>query len=136
MVPILVPAAAFALIVHMPAVTKVTVVPDTVQTIAEPLENVTANPELEVAEIVNGLALNGCAPGLLKVMVCVAALTVTVCASVVGTPIPLEARTVKLYVPGVVGVPVKAPAELKLRPGGRVPAVTKSKVGAGEPDAV
>lgn len=68
-------------------------------------------------------------------MVCVAATTVIDWAKVVGEPIPFDARTVKLYIPGVVGVPVNAPAELKESPGGNAPA-EMSNVGAGEPVAV
>ncbi len=43
--------------------------------------------------------------------------------------VPLVAVTVPLKVPAVVGVPLITPAELKLNPGGRLPAVTL-KVGA------
>ena len=38
--------------------------------------------------------------------------------------VPLVAVTVPLNVPAVVGVPLITPAELKLNPGGRLPAVT------------
>ena len=43
--------------------------------------------------------------------------------------VPFVAVTVPLKVPAVVGVPLITPAELKLKPGGRLPAVTL-KVGA------
>ena len=38
--------------------------------------------------------------------------------------VPLVAVTVPLKVPAAVGVPLITPAELKLNPGGRLPAVT------------
>ena len=44
--------------------------------------------------------------------------------------------TMKLYDPAVVGVPLKAPLELKLKPGGRVPLATVQVYGAVPPDAV
>jgi hypothetical protein len=44
--------------------------------------------------------------------------------------VPFVAVTVPVNVPAVVGVPLITPAELKLNPGGRLPAVT---VKVGEP---
>ncbi len=43
------------------------------------------------------------------------------------------AVTVKLYVPEVVGVPVTAPERVKLRPGGKLPAVTAKPKGPPRP---
>jgi hypothetical protein len=42
-------------------------------------------------------------------------------------------RTVKVYVPAVVGVPVSAPPELRLKPGGCVPPVITQLVYGGVP---
>ena len=50
-------------------------------------------------------------------------------------PMVLLAVTVPLYVPGVVGVPLRTPLEDRFRPPGRAPAETE-KVGDGKPDAV
>ena len=53
----------------------------------------------------------------------------------VVVPAALEAVTVPVYAPATDGVPVMAPAVLRLSPVGRLPAVT-AKVGVGEPVAV
>ena len=53
----------------------------------------------------------------------------------VVVPAVLEAVTVPVKTPVAVGVPVMAPALLRLSPVGRLPAVT-AKVGVGEPVAV
>ena len=47
--------------------------------------------------------------------------------------VPLLAVTVPVDVPAVVGVPLMTPAALKVKPGGRLPAVT---LNVGEPVAV
>jgi hypothetical protein len=65
--------------VHVPAATIVTVDPETVQTAVVAELNVTASPEVAVAETVNGglpKALFASAP---KVIVCVALPTVKLC---------------------------------------------------------
>jgi hypothetical protein len=66
----------FASIVHVPEAIKVADVPETVQMPVVVEVKVTAKPELAVAESVSGLP-TVCAPGLAKVIVCVASVTET-----------------------------------------------------------
>lgn len=134
-VPMFVPPACVAVIVHMPAVTKLIVKPVVVQTAIVPEFNVTARPDEAVAPEATEPALNGCAPGLLKVIVCGAPFTTMDCAKVVGEPTPLAAWTVKLKVPVAVGVPESTPPVLRVNPVGKAPA-EMVKVGAGDPVAV
>lgn len=54
---------------------------------------------------------------------------------VAAVPIPLFAVITPEKTPDTVGVPVTAPALLKLKPVGNTPVVTL-KVGAGKPEAV
>ena len=54
---------------------------------------------------------------------------------ITGAPTPLLALTVKVKLPGAVGVPDRTPVEkLRVRPGGSVPVLT-AKTGAGVPVA-
>ena len=76
----------FASMVQVPVVTNVAVVPATVQTPVVVEVNVTAMPEVAVAESVSGVP-TVCAPGLAKVMVCAvsgAALTAKLCGTIVA----------------------------------------------------
>jgi hypothetical protein len=43
--------------------------------------------------------------------------------------VPLAAVTVPVYVPGVVGVPERTPADVKVSPGGSVPVVSEKVIG-------
>ena len=54
-------------------------------------------------------------------------------ACVASGGVPLLAVTVPVKTPAVVGVPLMTPAALKVKPGGRLPAVT---LNVGEPVAV
>ena len=64
--------------VQLPTVSSVTLAPETVQVDGVLEENVTVSIEVVVAEIVSGIPLKLCAPGLLKVMVCPLFCTVSV----------------------------------------------------------
>ena len=64
--------------VHVPAVTNVTVVPLTVQTLAVCDAKLTARLELAVADSARGVP-TVCVAGALNVIVCASALTVKLC---------------------------------------------------------
>ncbi|MPM98539.1 hypothetical protein SDC9_145727 [bioreactor metagenome] len=83
--------------VAVPAVIKVSTPPDvTVHTPVVWLVNVTGSPESDVAVRV-GLVPKFCAPGLSKVMVCVAlGVTLFEAAEAVPVPTPFVAVTVKV----------------------------------------
>jgi len=55
---------------HVPAVIKVTVAPETVQTEVVVEANVTASPELALALSGGGVELSDCVPGGTNVIVC------------------------------------------------------------------
>jgi hypothetical protein len=91
-----VPAPRDAVIEHMPAVTKTILRPDVVQTPVVVEFNVTGSPELAVAPDAKGLALNGCVPGSLNVMVCGADAIVIVTFCVAFGVMPFIAVTVNI----------------------------------------
>ncbi len=90
--------ACVARIVQVPAVTKVAVVPLTVQTLVVVEEKETGSPELAVALSVSGTPTL-CVPGLLNMIVCAigtAAFTVRVTELLVTLPAELLTVTVKV----------------------------------------
>lgn len=68
-----------AVMMQVPGATKVSVVPLTVHTDELLLVNCTVRPELAVADKVDGVTPMVCAVGCVKVMVCAACATVTLC---------------------------------------------------------
>lgn len=122
---------------HVPEAIKVAVVPfvpETVQTLVVAEVNVTARPELAVPTKVSGVATVW-VPGLAKVMVCVAAFTVSVYAwDTAGSPKVSERLTVNGYVPETVAVPAITPVVgAKVIPVGNAPAVIAYVSGAMPP---
>jgi hypothetical protein len=73
--------AWLASMVHVPAETRVTAVPETVQTPVVAEVKVTASPEVAVATSAGTAVPMVCVPGLAKVMVCASPLTVKLCAT-------------------------------------------------------
>jgi hypothetical protein len=100
---------------------------------APPLLNATGSAELLVAATVK-LSLYVAFAGACvnTVIVWFVFATTTKKLALASAKRPFEAVTVKLKEPGVVGVPESRPAALRLRPGGRLPAVTANSP-AGEP---
>lgn len=129
--------AWLAVMEHMPCVTMVIFSPLTVQTGRVFDSKDTVRPDDAVAPDANAVGLKGSVPppGCANVMVCVADAITKVTTWVLSGLIPFVALTEKLYVPAAVGVPVKAPPEDRVKPGGNVPVETE-KVGAGAPVAV
>ena len=133
------PPAWFAVIEQAPAVTKVTipVAAPTVQTPAVVELNASAPPGAEAPGMVNGEALNPCAPIAGNVITFGFFATTSENDFVSGGFTPLVAVTLNGYVPAVpdAGVPARTPAAvIAVTPAGRVPVA--ANVGAGAPVAV